>query len=288
MNINIEDFDSEETRRLLERAIKIQEESNPYSHIQEVSEIREFFKRRKVKAKDFLDEVEKNRADPHIVTVTCDDGRSINFVKIVTIIKVAVDGTKCEILLLSDGRIVSGHGFDRLTQPGFMVVAHPFDIMKNEYSLGNYVEITSLKVCDYIDEDKIVESNPISPWAFDTLTKYISARRYSPHDSFIISFNRFILNSVVDHMRVRCEEFSQANFLITALLKGNNDVFDLPLRSLLTNEQCYGGGEISCILEDYIAGMDLLHMPPPEKWDISLEDVLTSRLVGDALEGNRQ
>jgi len=285
MNINIEDFDSEETRRLLKRAIKIQEESNPYSHIQEVSEIRKFFKRRRVKVENLLAEVEKYRANPHIVAVTCGDGRSINFVKIVTIIKVVVDGTKCEILLLSDGRIVGGHGFDRLTQPGFMVVAHPFDIMKNEYSLGNYVEITSLKVCDYIDENKIVESNPISPWAFDTLTKYILARRYSPHDSFIISFNRFILNSVVDRLRVRCEEFSQTNFLITCLLKGDTNVFDLPLRSLLINEQCYGGGEMIRILESYIGDLDLLHMPPPEEWDISLKDILTSQLVGDALEG---
>ena len=280
MNINIEDFDSEETRRLLKRAIKIQEESNPYSHIQEVSEIRKFFKRRRVKVENLLAEVEKNRADPHIVTVICDDGRSINFVNIVTIIRVVVDRTKCEVLILSDGRIVGGYGFDRwLTPPGFMV-----DIMKKEYSypLGNYVEITSLEVCPYID--KIVESNPISPWAFDMLTEYISTS-HPRHNSFIASFSEFLLGSVVNRLRSRCEEFSQANFLITALLKGNNDVFDLPLRSLFTDEQRYGGGEISRILEDYIAGMDLLHMPPPGEWDISLRDILISQLVGDALEG---
>jgi len=276
MNINIEDFD---TRRLLKRAIKIQEESNPHPHLkdEEVSEIRKFFRRRRVKVENFLGETEKNRADPHIVTVICDDGRSINFVKIVTIIKVVVDRKKCEILLLSDGRIVGGYGFDRwLTPPGFMV-----DIMKN-YPLSNYVEITSLEVCPYVD--KIVESNPISPWAFDMLTEYISTS-YPRHNSFITSFSEFLSGSVVDRLRVRCEEFSQANFLITALLKGDTNVFDLPLQSLFTDEQRYGGGEISCILEDYIAGLDLLHMSPPEEWDISLKDILTSQLVGDALEG---
>ena len=262
---------------------RTQKKNNPYPHMkdQEVSEIREFFKQRKIKAKDFLAQVEENRADPYIVTVICDDGRSMDFVKIATIIRVVVDKRECEVLLFSDGRIVGGHGFDRwLTPPGFMV-----DIMKEEYSPNSGVEVISLKVRDYVDKDEIVESNPISPWAFDTLTKYISTGRYSPHDSFTISFNRFILNSVVDRLRTRCEEFSRANFLITALLKGDTDVFDLPLRSLFTDEQRYGGGEMTRILEDYIANMDLLHMPPPEEWDTSLKDILTSELVGDALEG---
>jgi len=279
MNINIEDFDSED-RRLLEEALKIQKESNSYLYMstQETIEIRKFFKRRRVKVENLLGEVEKNRADPHIVAVTCDDGRSMNFVKIVTIIRVVVGRKKCEILILSDGRIVGGYGFDRwLTPPGFMVGR--VGVVRKEYFPDSYIETVSLEICPYVDE--IVESNPISPWAFDTLVKYTSTG--SPRSPS--SFSKFLLGSVVNRLRSRCEEFSQANFLITALLKGDNDVFDLPLRSLFTDEQRYGGGEIIRILESYIGGLDLLHMPPPEEWGASLEDILTSRLVGDALEG---
>ena len=103
---------------------KTQKKNNPYPHMkdQEVSEIREFFKQRKIKAKDFLAQVEENRADPYIVTVICDDGRSIDFAKITTFFDVVVNRRRGEILILSDGRIVSGQSSDSIpTWPGFTV-----------------------------------------------------------------------------------------------------------------------------------------------------------------------
>ena len=256
--------------------------SNPYPHLkdQEVKEIRGFFKRRKVKAENFLAEVEKSRANPYTVTITCDDGRLMDFARITTIIRVVVDGVKCEVLPLSDGRIVGGYGFYWIpTLPRFM--AGMVGVVRKKYFPDSYIETTSLEICPYMDE--IVKSSPISPWAFDMLTKYMSAIG----DQFqgTLKFETFIRDEVIDRLEAKCAELSQPDFLIASLLKSDNDVFDLPLRSLLGDEQYEGGGRIIHMVEDYVRGIDLLHAPQPEKWGISLKDILVSQLVGDALEG---
>ena len=257
---------------------RTQKKNNPYSHIkyQEVSEIMEFFKRRKVKAGDFLGEVEKYRANPHIVTVTCDDGRSMGFAKIATTIDVVANGERSEILILSDGEIVGGTGFYWASaRPGFMAGA----IEKRYFPYG-YVETTSLKVAGGGDMDEIAESSPISPWAFDMLTELLSA-----HGIFTLSLKKFIKDRIIDRLRAKCGELFRPDFLVSSILKGDSDVFNLPLRSLLSDEQQdYGGEPIIQILEGYITNIDLLHRSPPEEWNISLKDALISQLVGDALE----
>jgi len=259
-------------------------DSNPYLHIKgwELREIGEFCQQQKIEAESFLAEVEKNRANPCIITVTSEDGRSLDFAKITTAFDVAVvDRTKCEVLVLSDGRIVGGYGFDRwLIPPGFMV-----GTAKKGYFPFGYIETTSSGIAPECAIDEIAGSNPLSPWAFDMLTEYISDsdRRYRG----LSVFKTFIQNKVIDRLRTKCEELVQVDFLITCLLKGDTDVFNLPLRSLIADGQYNyeGGGEIIRLVKSYIANMDLLHMSPPEKWDISLRDILVSQLVGDALEG---
>ena len=276
MNINIEDFDSEETRRVLERALKIQKKSNPYPHIkdEEVSEIRKFFKRRKIRAENFLIEVEKNRANPYIATVTCSDRMSMNFAKIVAGFDVVLNRTKHQILILSNGKVVGGRGFDSSSAlPEFIA-----GIIWKAYHSSCYIEINLLKVGCHMDE--VAESSPISPWVFDALTQYISAP-----SSHTLTLKEFISSNIADRLRARCEKLSQIDFLVSSILKGDSDVFNLPLRSLLAAEPSfYGGNEITRIIGNYITNMNLLHMPPPEEWNISLEDVLVSQLVGDALE----
>jgi len=252
--------------------------SNPYPHIkyQEVSEIREFFKRRKVKAKDFLAQVEKNRANPYTVTITCDDGRSMNFARIATFFDVVVNRRKGEILILSDGRIVSGQSSDSIpTWPGFTV-----GTIKGVCLPYGYAETISFGIVESSIMKEIVESSPMSPWVFDILTKHLST-----HGILILSLKKFIKSRIIDRLRAKCEELSQVDFLIASLLKGDTDVFDLPLQSLFTDEQYGGGGKIIRMVEDYISNMDFLHMSPPKEWNISLRDILISQLVGDALEG---
>ena len=277
--MNTESSSSEKAKRQPKGASKMRKKNNPYPHVRdwELGEIREFFKQRKVKVGNFLAEVEKNRANPHTVTITCEDGRSMNFARIVKTFGVKVDGIRNKILILSDGKIVGGYRFDWMpTLPRFAA-----GVAKEECSPSSYIETTSFGIARCNDMDEIAESSPISSWVFDKLTEYTRVPLFCPW-----SPKGFISNSIVDHLRAKCAELSQPDFLITQILKCDTNVFDLPLRSLLSNEsKSYGGEKMACMIRDYITNMDLLHMPPPEKWDISLRDILVSRLVGGALEG---
>ena len=321
----------------------LNKEGNPYPHVEdrETQDVKGYFSS-PITSENLLGEVEKNRANPRTVTITCEDERSMKFAEIAASIKVTPDKThfnaphlKSDILILSDGKIIGGEGYDlnmgladiktvlgypgaslmaigegsepkvvqvavqnapqnplldlSISPPSFMVGVVKKGYCTMEGIMISYVETTSFGVIHDFDMDRIVKSSPISPWAFDMLTEFISTTSYQyiEHNQYqeIWVLKTFIQNKIINRLRAKCEELVQAGFSIASLLKDDNDVFDLPLQSLFTDEQYEGGGEIIRLVENYVGGMNLLHAPPPEKWNISLKDVLVSQVVGDTLEG---
>jgi len=253
------------TKKLLEEIPKKQRNGNPYPNLKswEVREIREFCHQQKIEVESFLAEVEKNRANPCIITVTSEDGRSLDFAKITMAFRAVGNKAKYQILILSNGKIMGGYGSgSMLTMPRFMVGA-----VKKRYFPSGYLETTSLGIAlgDTIDE--IEKFNPISRWAFDILTKYISDFDDRPEECW--QLGTFFEDMIVKRLWLRCKELIQVDPL---------------LEPLFTGEEYQRNDEAIRVLEDYIGSIDLLHIPPPEEWEASLKDILVSQMAGDALE----
>jgi len=256
---------SEETRGLLGGVPKKQKKSNPYPHLKswEVRKIREFCHQQKIEVESFLAELERNRANPRIITVTSEDGRSLNFAKITMAFGAVGNKSKCQILILSNGKIMGGYGSGSMpTLPRFMA-----GTVKKRYFPSGYIETTSFGVAPEDTIDEVKKFNPISRWAFDILTKYISDFDDRPEECW--QLGTFFEDMIVKHLWLRCKELIQVDPL---------------LGPLFTGEEYQRNDEAIRALEDYIGSIDLLHIPPPEEWETSLKDILISQMAGDVLE----
>jgi len=248
----------------------LNKEGNPYPHVEdrETQDVKGYFSS-PITSENLLGEVEKNRANPHTVTITCEDERSMKFAEIAASIKVTPDKThfnaphlKSDILILSDGKIIGGEGYDLISPPPFMV-----GVVKKGYFLFGYIETTSFGIAPRDTMDEVEKFNPVSRWAFDILTKYVSDFDDRPEECW--QLGTFFEDMIVKRLWLRCKELIQVDPL---------------LGPLFTGEEYQRNDEAIRALEDYIGSIDLLHIPPPEEWETSLKDILISQMAGDVLE----